>query len=236
MSLNIPSQLINLLQIQFQAKEVMFVLTSKDELSDTDIDQLFTYQHNYHTWTSTSPFDNKMPKYEYHQPSLVVCQEAFACIAVMENLPLISRLSNTFLAPILTNADNNIIAKSRLRLDDTLLTFNPGSSVILEHYGIKGTNVKGIYGTWNGNSSLTLLDHHSVWERRSDLMGTQLRASVLNWNPISFQAALSEHDPDEDSWRGILINAAKILKEELNFTITYTSPLDFEWGAKKVMF
>ncbi len=116
-----------------------------------------------------------------------------------------------------------------------LLTFDSERGVIFEFYGIKGKNIKRTFGIYDANDSLNMKGNTYIWKRRADLMGVQLKASVLNWDPISYQSpAVLEHGNEEDTtWRGYFIDVANILKDELNITFIYTSPMDMEWGVQR---
>ncbi len=237
MLFQIPPNLIDLLQVLFQANEVLFACQSGHVTSEMEVNYFLAYQHDYHGWTATVMCTNEMRDFTFYQPSLVVCPSTSVCLNIMNSLPLMYRQSNTFLAPASPGLEGLTNTDITLRLDDTLLTFEVESGTIDEHYGIQGENKKIKYGTWNENGSLILGDNRSLWERRSNLMGVKLRASVLNWYPISYQSAsLSGQDNGsrKNTWSGFFIDAAIILKNELNLTFSYTSPDDKQWGSKKV--
>ncbi len=238
MSLGLPLKLINLLQVQFQVQEVWFSCQPDSvTVSDLEIDYFFAYQHDYPSWTATSMCGCDNPITRSYQPSLVVCTDVIACLNVMKSLSLIQRLSNTFLAPTSKgSADMQLDAEMKLRLDDNLLTFDPGTGMVFEHYGIQGNNLKMPFGRWDWKDFSILKGESSKWERRSDLMGVELRATVLNWIPHSYQIQKHECDNEEATWRGYFIEAAEMLKTQLNFTFTYTSPSDKQWGVRKVTY
>ena len=125
-----------------------------------------------------------------------------------------------------------------LRLDSNVIFYAPsgmGDEVkMLEKYqigfGKHGQIITRLLGTWTIAGGFRIMKT-SLWERRSDLFGVNLRTGVLRWFPFL------DYDLDKDrkkptSIKGYMAEIFLTLQSRLNFTITLSIPDDGMYGTR----
>ncbi len=115
-----------------------------------------------------------------------------------------------------------------LRLDTFLISYRQESNDsldLMETYAVKGSRRKGRLGTWNptdegGELNVPVV---STWERRSDLGGTKLVATVETWKP--FLEVVEKADDGEENAGleavGLFADLVFTLQASLNFRCGY---------------
>ncbi len=159
--------------------------------------------------------------------TLLVCKDATRCqTELLESPPRVRKRL------ILMTPQNPTIT---LRLDDTFLVFHSKNGTVFEWHGKgRGTgNQQRPFAHWNKTSStLELLTDLSIWERRSNLEGLEIRNTVLHWDPVAVRMLSSGNDTTTVGWTGLLPQVLEELRNVLNFTIVHSSPEDGLWGGK----
>ena len=114
---------------------------------------------------------------------------------------------------------------------DTTIAFckNESSSLaLLDIYAIKGgPTITQKLGSWNISSGLQI-DVPIMWERRSNLMNTELIDTILPYAIVTRFNKNNEGDIFNKS--GIFQDLSSILQSRLNFSVKSLSPSDGKWG------
>ena len=116
------------------------------------------------------------------------------------------------------------------RLDTNIIFCkNEGSSVELsESYAIKkGPVITQQIGNWTSSSGLRI-SSPVLWERRSNLLKTQLIDTILAYSIVTQFSHNQQGDIEEQ--KGIFQDLFTLLQSRLNFTAKATSPPDGKWG------
>ncbi len=114
-----------------------------------------------------------------------------------------------------------------LRLDSNWLTYRVTGELVdvRESYRIKrGPVMTRNLGIWTEQHGLRVAE--TKWERRSNLGGVAVVATVLPWEPIIGVGA-------DGSVSGVMPEVFAAMGQMLNFTVEYTSPEDGQWGSEK---
>ena len=120
-----------------------------------------------------------------------------------------------------------------LRLDTNIIFCKEEEATLklFESYAIKrGPVITRQIGQWNSSSGLQITSP-VLWERRSDLMRTQLTDNILPYSIVT-QFDLNE-EGEIIKQRGILQDLFTTLQSRLNFTAKAVSPPDGKWGNVK---
>ena len=116
------------------------------------------------------------------------------------------------------------------RLDTNIVFCKMEESVLnlYENYAIKrGPTISQSIGSWSTTSGLEI-DVPMMWDRRTNLMSTQLVDTILPYAIVTrFQKSV---DGDIMNKSGIFQDLFSLLQSRLNFSVKSLSPLDGKWG------
>ncbi len=122
--------------------------------------------------------------------------------------------------------DHKLPPNLPLRLDSSVFTLHEDGRHVLEWYRVKsGPYITKTFATFADTShelAASEVDH--MWGRRTDLMGVPLINTVLEFQPFTYM-------PEGQPPRGMAPDLLSLLQDMLNFTVTYTSPADRQWGS-----
>ena len=181
---------------------------SDDAESDLDLaDTAIAVVHNHWIVANVNNADPNLPK-----SSLLVCNQ-------IKYSWLMEEETNVWLtdAPMLTGQN--------LTLSSTIVSHDAKNKQVEEYYAVKGKLLTNVLGTWDPIQiqGFKVKASDAMWERRSDLQGMVIKASVLPWNFMSSR--------DEDGkWRGFLVEVLEVLGQGLNFTLQFSQPKDGKYG------
>ena len=88
--------------------------------------------------------------------------------------------------PIVLVSEQSLgLSELPLRLDSLIFTYEPESGTLEEHYKAKnGPLISGRVGNWNIQTRSWRIPEREMWQRRTDLGGATITASVLPWDNI----------------------------------------------------
>ena len=147
-----------------------------------------------------------------------------------ELLRLLDNYTDIFHSQIMSLMEVHQMTMLNFRLDTTIaFCKNESSSLaLLDIYAIKGgPTITQKLGSWNISSGLQI-DVPIMWERRSNLMNTELIDTILPYAIVTRFNKNNEGDIFNKS--GIFQDLSSILQSRLNFSVKSLSPSDGKWG------
>ena len=147
-----------------------------------------------------------------------------------ELLQLLDNYTDIFHSKVMSVMEVHPTTKLNFRLD-TNIAFcknERDSLAIFDIYAIKrNPTITQKYGRWNISSGLQI-DAPMVWERRSNLMNTELIDTILPYAIVTRFGQSNEGDIMNKS--GIFQDLFYLLQSRLNFSVKSVSPPDGKWG------
>ncbi len=119
----------------------------------------------------------------------------------------------------------------KLRLDTQLYYYDIHTEAIIIHevYAVRnGARIHREIGFWNQSLGLTIYEP-SLWQRRHDLMGAQIRNGLMTWSV--FNSMTLDKRGVVTSNVGIFADAMNRLAAKLNFTEVIYESKDKKWGG-----
>ena len=147
-----------------------------------------------------------------------------------ELLQLLNNYTDIFHSKVMSVMEFHYTTKLSFRLDTNIVFCrNERTSLALfDIYAIKGgPSITQQLGSWNASSGLQI-DVPMMWERRSNLMKTELIDTILPYAIITRVNQNNEHGIMKIS--GISPDLSNLLQSKLNFSVKYVYPPDGKWG------
>jgi hypothetical protein len=148
-------------------------------------------------------------------------------------LQRLSKKDRRFFTGITYIVQNDPSLRLTLRLDTNMFSFESEGAaegfLMYEHYGIKGGDtITRMIGKWSREVGLTV--HNPViWERRSDLFGTILTNSIVDYEGVA-QIKYNSQGKIVGT-TGCLSDILDVLIDYLNFTTLTVTPRDGQFGS-----